>query len=167
MAEQLVAAMTGEFDPRATRTSTARRCSQVIEAKVEGEEIAAPEPAEESTQARRPDEAARGERQGGDRPEDRRVRGAGLGRRREEGARAHRREGRDRAKATARKPSTAKAAEAAADEAEEARPARRRKSACTAPALIPAPTPDAARHARRPEPADDPTSAGPFRANWA
>jgi len=48
MAEQLVEAMTGEFDPARYKDEYREALMQVIEAKVDGQEIVAPEPVEES-----------------------------------------------------------------------------------------------------------------------
>ncbi len=49
MAEQLVEAMTDSFDPTKYKDEYREALLQVIEAKVDGQEIAAPEPVEEST----------------------------------------------------------------------------------------------------------------------
>jgi DNA end-binding protein Ku len=49
MAEQLVEAMTETFDPSRYKDEYREALLQVIEAKIEGQEIAAPAPVEEST----------------------------------------------------------------------------------------------------------------------
>ena len=62
MAEQLVAAMTGEFDPSDYRDEYREALMGVIEAKVDGREIVAPSRAAGDRQPRRPDGGARGQR---------------------------------------------------------------------------------------------------------
>src|SRR6266508_2698623 len=49
MAEQLISAMTGEFDPEQYRDEYRDALMKIIESKVEGREVAAPEPVAEST----------------------------------------------------------------------------------------------------------------------
>ena len=49
MAEQLISAMTGEFDPSQYRDEYRDALMKIIESKIEGREIAAPEPVAEST----------------------------------------------------------------------------------------------------------------------
>ena len=49
MAEQLIAAMTGEFDPAQYRDEYRDALMKIIESKVEGRELSAPEPVAEST----------------------------------------------------------------------------------------------------------------------
>ena len=73
MAEQLVEAMTESFDPIRYKDEYREALLKVIEAKVEGVEIAQPGAGRGELEPRRPDEAARGERQGRDRHEVRRA----------------------------------------------------------------------------------------------
>ena len=68
MAEQLVEAMTGEFDPAKYQDEYREALMQVIEAKVEGARPSEVERARGGRQARRPHGRARGERQGRRRP---------------------------------------------------------------------------------------------------
>ena len=49
MAEQLISAMTGEFDPEQYRDEYRDALMKIIESKVEGREVAAPQPVAEST----------------------------------------------------------------------------------------------------------------------
>ena len=126
MAEQLVEAMTDAFDPSKYKDDYREALLQVIEAKVDGQEIAAPEPVAESTnlvdlmklleasvkqatdQKTEPVSVADAKKERASRP-------------------AKASETKPAAKTTARKTAEAKA-KAAEDEAEEARPARRRKA---------------------------------------
>lgn len=132
MAEQLVEAMTAEFDPSTFKDEYREALMQVIEAKVEGQEIVAPEPEEESTNlvdlmklleasvkaasdskskdAPEPVSVAEAKKQRAERPT-----------RSKEAAAAE--------KEPARKASRAARGKEAEEELEEARPARRRKSA--------------------------------------
>jgi DNA end-binding protein Ku len=119
MAEQLVEAMTGEFDPTKYKDEYREALLKVIEAKIEGVEIAQPEPIEESAsivdlmKLLEASVKAATDAKVGDEPvsvsEAKRARASGSTR--------------SRAK---RAPAKAPAKDA---EAEEARPARRRKSA--------------------------------------
>ena len=119
MAEQLVEAMTGEFDPSRYKDEYREALLKVIEAKVEGVEIAEPQPVEESASIvdlmklleASVKAATDAKTAGSEEPV------AGAEARAERAARP--------AKAKAR----AKAADEEPAEAEEARPARRRKSA--------------------------------------
>jgi len=126
MAEQLVEAMTDAFDPSKYKDEYREALLQVIEAKVDGQEIAAPEPVAESTnlvdlmklleasvkqatdQKTEPVSVADAKKERASRP-------------------AKASETKPAAKTTARKTAEAKA-KAAEDEADEARPARRRKA---------------------------------------
>ena len=126
MAEQLVEAMTDTFDPTKYKDEYREALLQVIEAKVDGQEIAAPEPVEESTnlvdlmklleasvkqatdQKSEPVSVADAKKERASRP-------------------AKTSETKPATKTTARKTAEAKA-KAAEDEAEEARPTRRRKA---------------------------------------
>jgi DNA end-binding protein Ku len=125
MAEQLVEAMTDSFDPTKYKDEYREALLQVIEAKVDGQEIAAPEPVEESTKIvdlmklleasvkqatddkTKPVSVAEAKKERASRP-------------------AKATDAKPASKAAARK-STAKAKDTE-DEAEEARPARRRKA---------------------------------------
>ncbi len=121
MAEQLVEAMTGEFDPARYKDEYREALLKVIEAKIEGVEIAEPAPVEESASIvdlmklleASVKAATDAKTANSEKPvsvsEAKKARASGS----------------SRAKA---KRETAKAA-ASADEAEEAKPARRRKSA--------------------------------------
>ena len=125
MAEQLVEAMTESFDPARYKDEYREALLQVIEAKVEGAGDRGAGAGRGEHEPRRPDEAARGERQGRDGREGRRTR------RRRSRSRRRRRSGHPgaaRAKAAALAAAAAADAADAADEAE-VRPARRRKSA--------------------------------------
>ena len=126
MAEQLVETMTEAFDPSKYKDEYREALLQVIEAKVDGQEIAAPEPVAESTnlvdlmklleasvkqatdQKTEPVSVADAKKERASRP-------------------AKASETKPAAKTTARKTAEAKA-KAAEDEAEEARPTRRRKA---------------------------------------
>jgi len=126
MAEQLVEAMTAEFDPSRYKDEYREALLQVIEAKVEGQEIAAPAPVEEETKLvdlmkllEASVKAATGTK-GGEAP----VSVA------EAKARRAERPARARAeKEPARKASRGARGKETEREAEEARPARRRKTA--------------------------------------
>jgi DNA end-binding protein Ku len=125
MAEQLVEAMTDSFDPTKYKDEYREALLQVIEAKVDGQEIAAPEPVEESTKIvdlmklleasvkqatddkTKPVSVAEAKKERASRP-------------------AKATDAKPASKPAARK-STAKAKDTE-DEAEEARPARRRKA---------------------------------------
>jgi DNA end-binding protein Ku len=119
MAEQLVEAMTDEFDPGKYKDEYREALLKVIEAKVEGVEIKEPEPVEESANLvdlmkllQASVKAATDEKgKGAEKPTS--VEEAKK----------------ERASRPAAKKTTAKAKAADEDEAEEARPARRRKSA--------------------------------------
>ena len=125
MAEQLVEAMTDEFDPAQYRDEYREALLEVIQAKIDGVEIAEPEPVEESANLvdlmkllQASVKAATDQKTKGA-PEPVSVADA----KKERAARAAK-----------PKPTTAKAratadATDATDEAAEARPARRRKSA--------------------------------------
>jgi len=124
MAEQLVEAMTDSFDPTKYKDEYREALLQVIEAKVDGQEIAAPEPVEESTKIvdlmklleasvkqatddkTKPVSVAQAKKERASRP-------------------AKAADAKPASKPAARKTAKAKDAE---DEAEEARPARRRKA---------------------------------------
>ena len=126
MAEQLVEAMTDAFDPSKYKDDYREALLQVIEAKVDGQEIAAPEPVAESTnlvdlmklleasvkqatdQKPEPVSVADAKKERASRP-------------------AKAAEAKPASKTTARKTTAAKAKDAE-DEAEEARPTRRRKA---------------------------------------
>ena len=85
MAEQLVSAMTGEFDPEQYKDEYRDALMQVIESKIEGHEVSGREQPEETRQARRPDGRARGVGQGGEGgPRGRQAGQRGRGRRRPE-----------------------------------------------------------------------------------
>jgi len=123
MAEQLVEAMTDSFDPGKYKDEYREALLQVINAKVEGQEIVAPEPAAESTnlvdlmklleasvkqatdQKSEPVSVAQAKKERASRPKAAETKPA--------------------SKTTTRKAAKAKDAE---EEAEEARPARRRKA---------------------------------------
>ena len=64
MAEQLIEAMTGEFDPTAYQDEYREALLQIIEAKVDGEETVAVPEAGAGHEAGRPDGGPRGQRQG-------------------------------------------------------------------------------------------------------
>jgi DNA end-binding protein Ku len=119
MAEQLVEAMTESFDPAKYKDEYREALLKVIEAKVEGQEIVAPEPAEESAnlvdlmKLLEASVKAATDTKGKEEP-------VSVAAAKEERA----------ARPAAKKATAAKAAAKADDEAEEeARPARRRKSA--------------------------------------
>jgi DNA end-binding protein Ku len=132
MAEQLVEAMTDAFDPSRYKDEYREALLSVINAKVDGVEIVQPEPAEESTKIvdlmkllEASVKAATDQKTAGS---EEPVSVADAKKERE--ARPATAKGTETAaKARARKASTAKAAETAAEATEEARPARRRKSA--------------------------------------
>ena len=65
MAEQLIEAMTGEFDPAAYHDEYREALLQIIEAKVAGEETVAAPGGRAGHEPGRPDGGARGQRQGG------------------------------------------------------------------------------------------------------
>ena len=119
MAEQLVEAMTGEFDPSRYKDEYREALLKVIEAKVEGVEIAEPEPVEESASIvdlmklleASVKAATDAKTAGSEEPVS--VAEAKA----------------ERAARPAKAKARAKAADEAPAEAEEARPARRRKSA--------------------------------------
>jgi DNA end-binding protein Ku len=125
MAQQLVAAMTEEFDPAKYKDEYREALLKVIEAKIDGVELKQPEPAEESANLvdlmklleasvkAATDEKAKGAKEP--------VSVADAKKERAE------RPAKAPSKAPARKAAAAKGEEA--EEAEEARPARRRKSA--------------------------------------
>jgi DNA end-binding protein Ku len=126
MAEQLVEAMTDAFDPGRYKDEYREALLSVINAKVEGVEVSAPEPEAESTKIvdlmkllEASVKAATDQKTAGS-PEPTSVADA----KKERAARPA-----AKAKAAASKPAAGKAAAKADDEAEEARPARRRKSA--------------------------------------
>jgi len=132
MAEQLVEAMTDAFDPARYKDEYREALLSVINAKVEGVEIAAPEPEEESTKivdlmklleasvkaatdqktagAEEPVSVADAKKERASRP-------------------AKAKEAAEASKSPARKAAAAAKGKEAREEAEEARPARRRKSA--------------------------------------
>lgn len=136
MAEQLVEAMTEPFDPSRYRDEYREALLQVIEAKIEGHEIAAPEPVEESTKLvdlmklLEASVKAATDQRAGEAPEPVSVAEA---KKQRESRPARAKEAAAAAKSSARRAGAAargkEAAEAAADEAGETRPARRRKSA--------------------------------------
>jgi DNA end-binding protein Ku len=108
MAEQLVSAMTGEFDPEQYHDEYRDALMKIIESKVEGKEVSAPEPVAESTKLvdlmaalEASVKAAKDARESGEKPVS---------------------------VAEAKEARTARKAKAAAAEAE-AKPARKRKSA--------------------------------------
>ena len=116
MAEQLVEAMTDEFDPRKYKDEYREALMQVIEAKIAGQEIEAPEPVEESAnlvdlmKLLQDSVKAASSSKKGEAP-------VSVAEAKKERAQTP----------PARK--TARAAKEADEEAEEARPARRRKTA--------------------------------------
>ena len=131
MAEQLVSAMTGDFDPTAYKDEYREALMKVIEAKVEGREVAAPapEPASNLVDLMAALEAsvnaAKASRSGEKPVSVREARAKSEARAKAAGEAA---EGEDRdGKEPARKPASAKA-KSASEEREE-KPARRRKTA--------------------------------------
>jgi DNA end-binding protein Ku len=130
MARQLVAAMTGEFEPEKYKDEYREALLQVIEQKVEGKEITEPEPVEESGNlidlmaALEASVNAAKSARGGEKPvsveEAKKARSARPARAREAAT--------DEKKPARRATRAARGKEAEA-EAEETRPARRRKSA--------------------------------------
>ena len=117
MAEQLVEAMTDAFDPSRYKDEYREALLSVINAKVEGVEIAQPEPAEESTKIVDLMKLLEASVKAAT---DQKAPPVSVAKAKEERASRP-------AKAAATK-AKAKAADAGADEAEEARPARRRKA---------------------------------------
>jgi DNA end-binding protein Ku len=130
MAEQLVEAMTEAFDPSRYKDEYREALLKVIEAKIEGVEIAEPAPAEESTsivdlmKLLEASVKAATDQKAKDTPEPTSVADA----KKERASRPARTREAAASKPAARKAAGAKGGEAD-DEAEEARPARRRKSA--------------------------------------
>jgi DNA end-binding protein Ku len=132
MAEQLVEAMTDAFDPARYKDEYREALLSVINAKVEGVEIAAPEPEEESTKIvdlmkllEASVKAATDQKTAGA-EEPVSVADAKL----ERASRpAKAKEAAEASKSPARKAAAAAKGKEAREEAEEARPARRRKSA--------------------------------------
>ena len=131
MAEQLVSAMTGDFDPTAYKDEYREALMKVIEAKVDGREVAAPapEPASNLVDLMAALEAsvnaAKASRSGEKPVSVREARAKSEARAKAAGEAA---EGEDRdGKEPARKPASAKA-KSASEEREE-KPARRRKTA--------------------------------------
>jgi DNA end-binding protein Ku len=131
MAEQLVSAMTGDFDPSAYKDEYREALMKVIEAKVEGREVAAPapEPASNLVDLMAALEAsvnaAKASRSGEKPVSVREARAKSEARAKAAGEAAA---GEDRdGKEPARKPASAKA-KSASEEREE-KPARRRKTA--------------------------------------
>jgi DNA end-binding protein Ku len=132
MAEQLVEAMTESFDPSKYKDEYREALLQVIQAKVEGQEIQAPEPAAESTNLvdlmkllEASVKAASDQKSKGS-PEPVSVADAKKER---EKRPAKAKEAAAASKSPARRAAAAAKGREAEDEAEEARPARRRKSA--------------------------------------
>ncbi len=130
MAEQLVEAMTDAFDPSKYKDEYREALLQVIEAKVDGQEIAAPEPVAESTnlvdlmKLLEASVKQATDQKSADTPEPVSVADA----KKERASRpAKAAEAKPAAKTSTRKTAAAKAKDAE-DEAEEARPARRRKA---------------------------------------
>jgi len=131
MAEQLVSAMTGDFDPTAYKDEYREALMKVIEAKVEGREVAAPapEPASNLVDLMAALEAsvnAAKASRSGEKPVSVREARAKSEARAKAGGEAAEGEDRD-GKEPARKPASAKA-KSASEEREE-KPARRRKTA--------------------------------------
>jgi DNA end-binding protein Ku len=124
MAEQLVEAMTDSFDPGKYKDEYREALLQVIEAKVDGQEIAAPEPVEESTNL--VDLMKLLEASVKQATDDKTKPVSVADAKKERASRPAKAEAKPASKATGRK-STPKAKDAE-DEAEEARPARRRKA---------------------------------------
>jgi len=127
MAKQLVAAMTGEFQPEKYKDEYRDALMKIIEQKVEGKEVVAPEPVEESGKLidlmaalEASVNAAKSARGGGKEP----VSVADAKR-----ERAARPASAKAAKAAPAKAGARKRGKAADEELEEARPARRRRSA--------------------------------------
>ena len=130
MAEQLVEAMTDSFDPSRYKDEYREALLQVIEAKVDGQEIAAPEPVAETTnlvdlmKLLEASVKQATDQKTADTPEPVSVAEA----KKERASRpAKAAAAKPAAKSTTRKTAEAKAKDAE-DEAEEARPARRRKA---------------------------------------
>jgi len=124
MAEQLVEAMTDEFDPTKYKDEYREALLQVIEAKVDGQEIAAPEPVEESTKI--VDLMKLLEASVKQATDDKTKPVSVAEAKKERASRPAKADAKPASKPAARKsPAKAKDAE---DEAEEARPARRRKA---------------------------------------
>jgi DNA end-binding protein Ku len=122
MAEQLVEAMTDSFDPAKYKDEYREALLQVIEAKVEGQEIVAPEPVEESTNLvdlMKLLEASVKQ------ATDDKSKPVSVAEAKKERASRPKADAKAAAKTSARKTAKAKDTE---DEAEEARPARRRKA---------------------------------------
>jgi DNA end-binding protein Ku len=124
MAEQLVEAMTDSFDPTKYKDEYREALLQVIEAKVDGQEIVAPEPVEESTNL--VDLMKLLEASVKQATDDKTKPVSVAEAKKERASRPAKAADAKPASKTARK-STAKAKDAE-DEAEEARPARRRKA---------------------------------------
>ena len=124
MAEQLVEAMTDSFDPGKYKDEYREALLQVIEAKVDGQEIVAPEPVEESTNL--VDLMKLLEASVKQATDDKTKPVSVADAKKERASRPAKADAKPAAKATGRK-STAKAKDTE-DEAEEARPARRRKA---------------------------------------
>ena len=124
MAEQLVEAMTDSFDPGKYKDEYREALLQVINAKVEGQEIVAPEPAAESTNL--VDLMKLLEASVKQATDDKTKPVSVAEAKKERASRPAKADAKPAAKPVARK-STAKAKDAE-EEAEEARPARRRKA---------------------------------------
>jgi DNA end-binding protein Ku len=124
MAAQLIEAMTGEFDPQAYRDEYREALMQVIESKIEGRETVEVEPADEPTKLVDLMAALQAS-----------VNAATTAREARTGKPVSVAEAKEQRAAKAAAPApragkpAAKAAKPAAAEAEEERPARRRKSA--------------------------------------
>jgi DNA end-binding protein Ku len=131
MAEQLVEAMTDSFDPSKYKDEYREALLQVINAKVEGQEIAAPEPVAESAnlvdlmKLLEASVKAATDQKSADAPEPVSVAQAKKDRASRPAKAA---EAKSASKSTARKAGSAAKGKEAEDEAEEARPARRRKA---------------------------------------
>jgi len=131
MAEQLVEAMTDAFDPAKYKDEYREALLSVINAKVEGVEVAAPEPVAESTNLvdlmklleasvkAATDEKTAGSREPVSVAEAKKERASRP---------AKAAEAKEAGKSSARKAAAAAKGKDAADEAEDARPARRRKA---------------------------------------
>ncbi|HKG56106.1 MAG TPA: Ku protein [Candidatus Limnocylindrales bacterium] len=130
MAKQLVAAMTGDFKPENYKDEYREALMQIIEQKVEGKQVVAPEPAEESGNlidlmaALEASVNAAKTARGGEKPVS--VKDAKKAR---ESRPARGKEADKAEKQPARRASRAGRGKEAKEDLEEARPARRRKSA--------------------------------------
>jgi len=132
MAEQLVEAMTDEFDPSKYKDEYREALMQVIEAKIQGQEITAPEPVEESAnlvdlmKLLEASVKAASDTKSKGAPEPVSVADAKKERERRP---ARAKDADEAEKAPARKASRAARGKEAEKDLEEARPARRRKTA--------------------------------------